>query len=294
MDRKAAGGPARGVARVRRRRRAMRRAARCTDRACRRPASTSMRARAMRARSSRSSPSRCRRRPVSTCAPPAACKPGRHRHSTCPRSWDAFRWPLAGDALIASPRGSLQAQGWTEFSYRVNGDYAPAQGPPFSGEASGRFTTAALVIEESSWRVLGGRVTLAGSLGRGDSPAWTMGGRAAGIDPSRLRPALPGKLGFELFGIGHRLRGGRSLDREVPRPQRHVPRPAGARQRRDFARPGPGRVRRPRAVARARAPAGGRRRRSRRPPRRPLRLGRPLRDPARARRRGECDAGPAR
>jgi translocation and assembly module TamB len=117
-------------------------------------------------------------------------------------SWGAFRWPLAGDALIASTRGSLQAQGWTEFSYRVDGDYAPAQGPPFSGEASGRFTSAALVIEESSWRVLGGRVTLAGSLGRGDSPAWTMGGRAAGIDPSRLRPALPGKLGFSYSASG--------------------------------------------------------------------------------------------
>ena len=117
-------------------------------------------------------------------------------------SGQAFRWPLAGDALVASPRGSLQAQGWTEFSYRVDGDYAPAQGPPFSGEASGRFTTAALVIEESSWRVLGGRVTLAGSLGRGDSPAWTMGGRAAGIDPSRLRPALPGKLGFNYSASG--------------------------------------------------------------------------------------------
>ncbi len=118
-------------------------------------------------------------------------------------SWDAFRWPLAGDALIASPRGTMQAQGWTEFSYRVSGDFVPAQGPSFAGEASGHFEAAALLIEESSWRVLGGRVTLAGSLGRGDSPAWTVSGRAAGIDPSQLRPALPGKLGFGYSASGN-------------------------------------------------------------------------------------------
>jgi len=118
-------------------------------------------------------------------------------------SWDAFRWPLAGDALIASPRGTMQARGWTEFSYRVNGDFAPAQGPPFAGEASGQFEAAALRIGESSWRVLGGRVTLAGSLGRGDSPAWTISGRATGIDPSQLRPALPGKLGFGYSASGN-------------------------------------------------------------------------------------------
>ena len=59
VDREAAGGPARGIARVRRRSPgAMPRAARCTGRACRQTASTSMRARAMRARSLLSSPSR--------------------------------------------------------------------------------------------------------------------------------------------------------------------------------------------------------------------------------------------
>jgi translocation and assembly module TamB len=117
-------------------------------------------------------------------------------------TWNAFRWPLAGNPLVVSPRGSLEARGWTEFSYRVSGDFAPAQGPPVSGEASGRFTTAALLVDASSWRVLGGTVKLAGSLGRGDEPEWSASGRAAGIDPSKLRPNLPGKLGFEFTSSG--------------------------------------------------------------------------------------------
>src|SRR5688572_26987751 len=117
-------------------------------------------------------------------------------------TWNAFRWPLAGDPLVVSPRGSLEARGWTEFSYRVSGDFVPAQGPPVAGEASGRFTTAALLVDASSWRVLGGTVKLAGSLGRGDEPEWSASGRAAGIDPSKLRPNLPGKLGFEFTSSG--------------------------------------------------------------------------------------------
>ena len=117
-------------------------------------------------------------------------------------TWGALRWPLAGDALVASPRGSMQAQGWTEFAYRVSGDFVPTRGPPFAGEASGRLTAAALAVEASSWRVLDGRVTLAASLGRGTRPAWTITGRAAGIDPSRLHPELPGKLGLGFTASG--------------------------------------------------------------------------------------------
>ena len=117
-------------------------------------------------------------------------------------TWNAFRWPLAGNPLVVSPRGSLEARGWTEFSYRVSGNFVPASGPPIAGEASGRFTNAALLVDASSWRVLGGRVMLAGSLGRGDTQAWSVSGRAAGVDPSKLRPNLPGRLGFEFTGSG--------------------------------------------------------------------------------------------
>src|SRR5688572_9404912 len=117
-------------------------------------------------------------------------------------TWNAFRWPLAGDPLVVSPSGSLEAEGWTEFSYRVSGDFAPAQGPPVAGEASGRLTTAALLVDASSWRVLGGRVSLAGSLARGDTQAWSVSGRAAGIDPAKLRPELPGRLTFGFQGAG--------------------------------------------------------------------------------------------
>ena len=117
-------------------------------------------------------------------------------------AWNAFRWPLAGAPLISSRRGTLEAEGWTEFSYRVDGDFAPAQGPPFAGKAAGRVTGEALFVDASSWRALGGDVSLAGSLGRDDTKAWSVSGRAAGIDPSKLRADSPGRLGFEFSGNG--------------------------------------------------------------------------------------------
>lgn len=117
-------------------------------------------------------------------------------------NWTGFRWPLTGDALLTSSRGSLEARGWTEFSYRVSGDFQPAGGPPFSGSAAGRFTTAEIAIDESAWRVLGGRVSLRGTLGRGEAQDWSVSGRAANIDPSKFRNELPGRLAFDFKGAG--------------------------------------------------------------------------------------------
>jgi translocation and assembly module TamB len=116
--------------------------------------------------------------------------------------WTAFRWPLTGRALIASPRGRLAARGWKEFDWDVGGEFEVPRAPPLSGEASGRFTTEAIEVSESAWRTLGGRVTLAGSLSRDAAKRWTASGRATGIDPSAFNPAAAGKLSFDFEGSG--------------------------------------------------------------------------------------------
>jgi translocation and assembly module TamB len=117
-------------------------------------------------------------------------------------AWDALRWPLAGRAVLRSPRGTLEARGWREFDYRVAGTFAPAKVPSFSGTASGRFTESAIVVNESSWNALGGRVTAKGSLERKLPRAWEVAGSASRIDPSRLRKELPGKLDFRYAASG--------------------------------------------------------------------------------------------
>ncbi len=116
--------------------------------------------------------------------------------------WTGFRWPLTGEALLVSPQGRFTAEGWTDFSYRVSGDFRPASAPPVAGEAAGRVTTAAIVVDESSWRLLGGRVAFKGSLGRDAAQAWSAAGRVADVDPASLHEELPGRLSFEFEGAG--------------------------------------------------------------------------------------------
>jgi len=116
--------------------------------------------------------------------------------------WTGFRWPLTGRPLIVSPKGSLAASGWTEFDWRVSGDFEPAGAPPFSGDAAGRFTTDAIEVSESALRLLGGSVAASGSLGRDAEKRWSVSGRATGIDPSTLNAAAPGRLSFDFSGSG--------------------------------------------------------------------------------------------
>ncbi len=117
-------------------------------------------------------------------------------------SWTGFRWPLTGHPLLASPRGDLEAVGWTEFNYHVNGEFQPTGGPPFAGNADGRFTAREIAVDESAWEFLGGRVTLRGSLGRDKAADWSVSGHASNIDPSGFRDELPGRLAFDFSGSG--------------------------------------------------------------------------------------------
>ncbi len=50
--------------------------------------------------------------------------------------------------------------------------------------------------------MLGGRVSLAGSLSRGGATAWSASGRATEINPEALREGLQGRLSFEFAGSG--------------------------------------------------------------------------------------------
>ncbi len=117
-------------------------------------------------------------------------------------SWTGFRWPLTGEPLVTSPRGGLEAAGWTEFSYRVSGEFRPTGGPPLTGNAEGRLTAREIAVDESAWELLGGRVSLRGSLGRGKAADWSLSGHASNIDPSGFRDDLPGRLAFDFSGSG--------------------------------------------------------------------------------------------
>jgi translocation and assembly module TamB len=119
--------------------------------------------------------------------------------------WTDFSWPLVGSAVVRSSTGTLQAQGWREFNYRLAGKFQPLDAPPAEGWAAGRFTATQLIVEESSLQVLGGRIEAKGMLARDEHRAWTISGRAQDIDPATLRKDLPGRLSFAYAASGSGL-----------------------------------------------------------------------------------------
>ena len=94
------------------------------------------------------------------------------------------------------------ARGWTEFGYRVSGDFRAR-----SRSADRRRSDRPLDDRRDCRR----RIVVAGprrprrargKLGRGEAQDWSVSGRAADIDPSKLRKELPGRLAFDFRGAG--------------------------------------------------------------------------------------------
>lgn len=121
--------------------------------------------------------------------------------------WTGFRWPLTGAVVLHSASGTMQASGWREFRYRIDGMFAATGAAPFTGQASGQFTATQMIVEESAWQAFGGEVAAQGMLTRDVHRAWTLTGRARQVDPATLRKELPGRLTFEFAASGKGLDG---------------------------------------------------------------------------------------
>ena len=116
--------------------------------------------------------------------------------------WTGMRWPLVGEPMFHSPAGEFRMQGWREFACRFDGRIEPVELPAFSGNATGRFTTAQMIVERSDWQTLGGQLEVQGTLTRDPLRAWTATGRARGLDPATVREDLPGRLDFRFTASG--------------------------------------------------------------------------------------------
>lgn len=116
--------------------------------------------------------------------------------------WTGFAWPLTGSPRLRSTHGRLSAAGWREFDFDVEGEFDPLVAPAFSGRAEGRLGAAELAIERSSWRAFGGRIEASGTLARDPARAWTLSGRALGLDPSALRDGLDGNVNLAIAASG--------------------------------------------------------------------------------------------
>ena len=117
--------------------------------------------------------------------------------------WTDFRWPLAAaKPLVRSPRGSLRLQGIRPWQLEIQGDVLTEPLPLFQASLRGELASDALQIQRADLTLLRGTADLSGEVRWNPLESWQVRGNAHGVDPSLLRPDLPGRLSFVFNASG--------------------------------------------------------------------------------------------
>lgn len=113
--------------------------------------------------------------------------------------WDAVQWPLQGEAMAASPAGTLALRG-TASDWRANlaARVAGSQLPPGQWRAEARGNSEAAQIETLRGDLLDGAISASGRVAWAPTLQWDLQLQGRGLDPGRWQPALPGRLALAL------------------------------------------------------------------------------------------------
>jgi translocation and assembly module TamB len=114
-----------------------------------------------------------------------------------------FRWPLAGrNPAVRGVAGTFTLAGVLPYTVHVSGRGRAADLPEMTVDASGTLGKDAVTFEPAVVGLFGGRADVSGRVDWSPTESWSVGGRAAGIDPGALRPDLPGSLSFAFNASG--------------------------------------------------------------------------------------------
>lgn len=132
--------------------------------------------------------------------------------------WQRFRWPLAGgEAAVLSSAGRYRLTEQLPYALQAEGNVdVPAlgvQSMPVS--IAGRLAADRLVVERSELRPFGAAAAMTGVAQWNPSESWNFSGGVRGLDPSRLRPGVPGSLDFELAARGESFAGKGPVELDV-------------------------------------------------------------------------------
>jgi translocation and assembly module TamB len=109
--------------------------------------------------------------------------------------WREIVWPPTGDAVLASPRGTLRAHGTANrYAIRVDTDlmHARAGKLQLTGDANGGRTM--LTVRQLQLHALDGVLQGHGDLGWQPGWSWHFAFEGHELDPGRLWPQWPGRL----------------------------------------------------------------------------------------------------
>ena len=111
--------------------------------------------------------------------------------------WVGLGWPLDGEPLVESERGTARLQGTPrEFDLDVRALLAGRDLPPGTWTLDGRGSRGRLLIRTVIADILNGTITGTGSVGWEPRIRWDLRFQGTGIDPGSVWPAYPGNLAF--------------------------------------------------------------------------------------------------
>ena len=117
--------------------------------------------------------------------------------ATLKGEWEGLRWPLQGAAEYRSAHGRYTLNGTPgKYRYTLAGDFEGAEVPPLTVDAKGRGTADGLVFERLAVAALDGRLAATGTLDWKAGLAIDLGIDARAVNPARLWPDWPGRLGL--------------------------------------------------------------------------------------------------
>ncbi len=123
-------------------------------------------------------------------------------------SWSNFRWPLAGRSVpFRSGQGSFELSGLRPYDFHTQGlAQVPTLLPglaPVPADVTGKLGDKGVEIGRAQVDIFHGHADVHGEVTWAPVQRWEVGGQAAGIDPSQVRPDLPGSVNFG-FDVGSR------------------------------------------------------------------------------------------
>jgi len=144
-------------------------------------------------------------------------------------SWSNFRWPLVGRSVpFRSTQGTFSLSGLRPYDVHTVGlAQVPMLLPGFApapADISGKLGDKGVVVSHAQLALFHGHADVHGEVTWAPTQSWDISGHATDIDPSQVRPDLPGSVSFglevggrgfkpsspltvELDGVSGRLRG---------------------------------------------------------------------------------------
>ncbi|MGH8252473.1 MAG: translocation/assembly module TamB domain-containing protein [Steroidobacteraceae bacterium] len=126
--------------------------------------------------------------------------------------WQRFRWPLAAvDANVHSVEGSYTLSGLKPFALTARGALQVLTLPATRFEASGHIEHNGLAIPDLALDAFGGHAQLRADVRWSPLERWSVAGSMHGLNISTLRPAIAGRLDFNVAATGQGFGAGGQL-----------------------------------------------------------------------------------